>query len=107
MPGPGVPASLAKTAILLDRIAGADIARVERFAASNPFVLAMIKTDAVLAELPAEVYLFVGDHRWKIEQANFEIFDEAAGFQNTVERGLQRFGELLMFHAQGRQFVVG
>jgi len=32
---------------------------------------------------------------------------EAAGFENAVERGLERFGKLLVLHADRGQFFVG
>jgi len=48
-------AKTATTQKLLNGVAGAEVARVERFAARESFVLAMVKADAVLAELPAEI----------------------------------------------------
>src|SRR5436309_12392642 len=78
---------------LLDGVAGGQVARVERLAAGETFILAMIKTNAILAELPAKINFFIADDRRKIEQANVKILDDAAGFQDAVERGLQRFGE--------------
>src|SRR5882724_283602 len=88
---------------LLDGVAGGE---VERLAAGESFVLTMIKTNAVLAELPAKINLFIADDRRKVEQADFEILDDAAGFQDAVERGLQRFRELRMLHADGGQLIV-
>jgi len=62
------------------------------------------KTDAVLAELPAEIDILFIDDGGKIEQATFEVLDKASGFENAVERGLERFGKLLMLHADGASF---
>src|SRR6266851_494425 len=92
---------------LLDGVAGAEVARVERFAAREAFVLAMVKADAVLAELPAEIDVLLIDDGGKIKEADVEVLDEAAGFENAVERGLERFGKLLMLHADRGQFFVG
>src|SRR6266851_5049037 len=92
---------------LLHGVAGAEVARVERFAARKSFVLAMVKADAVLAELPAEIDVLFIDDGGKIEQADVEVLDKASGFENTVERRLQRFGKLLVLHANGGQFFVG
>src|SRR5216684_3577935 len=50
---------------LLNLVAGAEVARVERFAAGEAFVLAMVKADAVLSKLVVlhadGSELFVGD----------------------------------------------
>src|SRR5712664_4051292 len=93
--------------VLLDGVAGAEVARVERFAAREAFVLAMVKTDAVLAELPAEIDVLLIDDGGKIKEADVEVLDEAAGFENAVERGLERLGKLLVLHADRGQFFVG
>ena len=74
---------------LLHGVARAEIARVERLASGESLVLSMIKTNAVLAEFPAEIDFLVVDDRRKIEQANVEILDDASGFENAVQRGLQ------------------
>src|SRR5439155_825300 len=92
---------------LLDGVAGAEVARVERFAVCESFVLAMIKTDAVLAELPAEIDVLLIDDGGKIKEADVEVLDEASGFENAVERGLQRFSKLLVLRANRSQFLVG
>src|SRR5712692_2273064 len=93
--------------VLLDGVAGAEVARVERLAAGESFVLAMVKTDAVFAELPAEIDVLLIDDGGKIKEADVEVLDEAAGFENVVERGLERFGKLIVLHADRGQFFVG
>src|SRR5580700_9610838 len=52
---------------LLHDVSGAQIARVERLAPGKAFVLPVIKTNAVLAKLPAQIDVFVVDHRRKIQ----------------------------------------
>src|SRR5713101_3921423 len=91
---------------LLDLVAGAGVARVKGLASREAFVLAVIKTDAVLADLPAEIHVLVVDDGGKIEQADVEVLDQTAGFENAAERGLHRLGQLIVFHAEGRQFFV-
>src|SRR5258708_19102363 len=66
----------------------------------------MVKADAVLAELPAEIDILLINDRGKIKEADVEVLDEAAGFENAVERGLERFGKLLVLHADRGQFFV-
>src|SRR6267143_841761 len=97
----------ATTRNLLDGVAGAEIARIERLAARETFVLAMVQADAVLTKVPAGVDVLLIDDGGKIKEADVEILDEAAGFQNAVERGLERFGKLLVLHADRGQFFVG
>src|SRR5713101_5713461 len=92
---------------LLNGVAGAEVARIEGFAAGETFVLAMVKTDAVFAELPAEIDVLLIDDGGKIKEADVEVLDEAAGFENVVEGGLERFGKLVVLHADGSQFFIG
>src|SRR5260370_36322292 len=73
---------------LLDGVAGAEVVGVERLAAGEAFILAMVKTDAVLAEFPAEIDVLLVDDGGKIKEADVKILDEAAGFENMVEGGL-------------------
>src|SRR5689334_7557241 len=92
--------------MLLDFVAGAEVARVERLAAGEAFVLAMIKTDAVFAELPAEVNILIVDNRRKIEQTHVQILDDAAGFENAAERRLESLRKLGVFGAELGEFFV-
>ena len=92
--------------MLLDGVAGTEVAGVERLAAGETFVLPMIETDAILSELPAKIDFFIADERWKVKQADIEILDDAAGFQDAVEGGLQCFRELSMLHADSSQLIV-
>src|SRR5271163_4523874 len=71
---------------LLHDVAGADVARVKRLATGKSFVLPVIKTDAVLAQLPAEINIFVVNHGGKIEQPYIEIFNHAARLKDAVQR---------------------
>ena len=66
----------------------------------------MIKTDAVFAELPAEVDVLMVDDGGKIKEADVEILDQATGFENAIERCLECFGKLLVLHADGSQFFI-
>jgi len=50
--------------------------------------------------------LFIANHRRKIEAGQRRDPDDAAGFQDAVERSLQRFRELGMLHADSRQLIV-
>jgi len=56
----------------------------------------MVEADAVFAEPPAEINLFIVDQCREIEQTNFKIFDEATRLKDAIQRGLQGFGELLV-----------
>src|SRR6266404_9579811 len=85
---PGLSTSRQKPK-LLNRVAGAEVAGIERLAAGETFVLAMVKTDAVLAELPAEIHILLIDDGGKIKETDVEVLDEAASFQDAVERGLE------------------
>ncbi len=67
----------------------------------------MVKTDAVLAELPAEIDVLLVDDSGKIKEADVEVLDEAAGFENTVEGGLKGFGKPVVLHADSSEFFVG
>ncbi len=67
------------TRVLLHRIIAAGVARIEGLAPGETFVLPMPETDALFAEPPAKVDLFVIDNGGKIEQAGIEILDQAAG----------------------------
>jgi hypothetical protein len=67
----------------------------------------MIEADAVFAEPPAEINLFVVDQCREIEQTNFKIFDEATCLKDAMQGGFHALGELLMLYAQRRQLLVG
>lgn len=64
---------------LLDGILVARIARIDRFAPRETFILRVIETDAILAQLPAEINVLVVDARWEIEEPDIEVFHHAAG----------------------------
>lgn len=55
---------------LLNYIARAKITRVERLATCEPFILAMIEADAILAELPTQVNILIVDNGREIEEAD-------------------------------------
>jgi len=56
-----------KPADLLNDVTWAQIARIQRFATGKSFVLAMVETDAILAEPPAQVNFFVINQGWEVE----------------------------------------
>ncbi len=92
---------------LLNLVAGAEVARVERFAAGEAFVLAMVKADAVLAKLPAQIDVLLVDDGREIEEAHVEVLNEASGFENAVQGGLERLSKLVVLHADGSELFVG
>src|SRR5437879_12229586 len=67
----------------------------------------MVKADAVLAKLPAEIDFLLVDDGGEVKEADVEILDEASGFEDAVERGLERFGKPIVLHANRSQFFVG
>src|SRR5260370_19520019 len=73
---------------LLDGVAGAEVVGVERLAAGEAFILAMVKTDAVLAEFPAEIDVLLVDDGGKIEGDDVQGLLEAARFVNLGGGGL-------------------
>src|SRR5260370_32184829 len=92
---------------LLNLVAGAEVARVERFAAGEAFVLAMVKADAVLAKLPAQIDVLLVDDGREIEEAHVEVLNEASGFENAVQGGLERLSKLVVLHADVSELFVG
>ncbi len=106
----GLPGNLVKrpnkVAGLLNDITWTDIARIQRFASGESFVLAMIEADAVLAKPPAQVDFFVINQGREVEQSNLKIFDEATRFKDAIEGGLQSFRKLLMLDAEGGELFV-
>ena len=88
---------------LLDGIAVIGVARVDGFAAGEAFVLAVIEADAIFAEAPAEIDFLAVDARGKIEQADFEILDDAAGGVNFVEGVADRLFEAVALDAERRR----
>src|SRR6266853_5821586 len=91
---------------LLNDVAGAEVAGVERLAASEAFVLAMVKTNAVLAEFPAEIHILMVDDGGEIKEADVEVLDDAPGFENAIEGGLENLAQLVVLQADGGEFVV-
>src|SRR5260370_29474246 len=67
----------------------------------------MVKADAGLAKLPAEINVLLIDDGGKIKGADVEVLDEASGFEDAIEGGLERFGKLLVLQADRGQFFVG
>ena len=74
--------------VLLDRVLGAGIFRVDRLASGKAFVLAVIEADAVFSQPPAQIDLFILKDGRKIHQARVEVFHHAAGGLNSIERVL-------------------
>src|SRR5206468_3900834 len=85
--------------VLLDGVAGTDVARVERFAASESFILAMVKADAILAKLPAEIDVLLVDDGREMEEARdeegFEFLARALRFGER-EEALRRFRSFVL-----------
>ena len=71
------------------------------------FILGVVETDAVLAQLPAEIHFLIVNARGEIEQPDVQIFHHAAGFLNLIERGLDGFFQLVAFQPYLRGFFVG
>src|SRR3984957_15966048 len=76
----------AAVARLLDWIVVAGVAGVNRLASGKSFVLAVVETDAIFAQLPAEIHFLVVNARGKIQQPHFQVFYHATGFLNLVQR---------------------
>src|SRR5258708_315408 len=77
--------------ILLHGVAGAGIAWIDRLASGESFVLAVIIANAVFAQFPAKINLFVVNDGKEIQKADVQILDHASGFQNTVQRTFETF----------------
>ena len=69
-------ATAAAAAKLLNGIIVTGVAGINRLASGKSFVLAMVKTDAIFAQLPTEVYFLVVNARGKIQQAGVEVLDD-------------------------------
>ncbi len=91
----------------MDGVSGAEVARVERFAVRETFVLTMVKADAIFAELPAKIDVLLINNRRKIQKAHVKVLDEASRFENAVERRLEGFGKLVVLHADGGELFIG
>ena len=63
---------------LLDRVFRAGILGIDRLAAGKTFILAMIETNAVFSQPPAQIDLFILKNGGKIHQAGVEVFHHAA-----------------------------
>src|SRR5258708_30896058 len=67
----------------------------------------MVKTDAILAKLPAEINILLVDDSREIEKTHVEVLDETSGFENAVQRRLERLSKLDVLHTHGSEFLVG
>src|SRR5260370_30537862 len=72
---------------LLNGVAGAEVAGVERLAASEAFVLAVVKTNAVLAEFPAEIHLLMVDDGGEKSEALGAVLSGSLQFVNLCACG--------------------
>src|SRR5271156_4127281 len=72
----------AQAAALLHGVSRTQIPRIERLAPGKPFILPVIKTNAILAQLPAKVDFLIIDNRRKIQQPHVQILDHAARLEN-------------------------
>jgi addiction module HigA family antidote len=91
---------------LLNGIVVAGVAGIDRFACCEAFVLGVVKANAVLAQLPAEIHFLIVNTRGKIEQADVQILHHAAGFLNLIERGLDGFFQAVAFEPDLRRLFV-
>src|ERR1700735_5584989 len=69
----------------LHDVARAEVARIKRLAPGKTFLLAVIEANAVFAKPPAEVYLFIVDARWEIEQADVQVLNHTSGFEDAIQ----------------------
>src|SRR5271170_3791211 len=79
------------TAKLLNWIVVTSVARINRLASGKSFVLAVVKTDAIFAQLPAEIHFLIINARRKIQQAHVQVLHHASSFLNLVQRRLHGF----------------
>src|SRR5215470_3489291 len=92
--------------ILLELVAGTGVVRIKRLAAGKAFVLAMIKADAVFAELPAQIDILIIDDCRKVEQTYIQVLDDTAGFEDAAQRGLQGFRKIRVLCTQPGELFV-
>src|SRR5580700_8670348 len=95
-----------RTRLSLHGIIRAGIARIEGLAPGEAFILPMPEADALFAEAPAKINLFVIDDGRKIQQAGIEVLDQTAGGLNPFERGLERLRKFVVFETQPGRFLV-
>jgi hypothetical protein len=93
--------------VLLDGALVIGVAGIEGFAVGEAFVLTMIEADPILAKAPTKIDFLVVDAGRKIEKADVEILDEAAGGMNALDGGLDGFLEAIALDAALRGFIVG
>src|SRR6267378_312192 len=74
--------------LLLNRMFGTGIFGVDRLAPGKTFILAVVETDTILSQPPAEIHFFVLEDCREIQQASVEVFHHAACRLNAVKRVL-------------------
>src|SRR5438309_2353451 len=70
---------------LLNCVAGTGIPGIDRLAAGESFVLPVIISYAVFCLKTKEINFFVVDDRWKVQQPDIQVFDQAAGLKYAIE----------------------
>src|SRR5208283_629635 len=88
-----MPAASNQWTCLLDLVAGAQIARIQRLSSGVAFILAVIIANAVLPQLPAQINFLVADDRREIEQSNVQVLDQAARGKNLLEIRFHDLGQ--------------
>src|SRR5580704_8206693 len=66
----------------------------------------MPEANALFAQAPAEINLFVVNDGRKIQQARIKVLYQAAGRLNALKGGFERFGELIVLETQPSRFLV-
>src|SRR5665213_2250602 len=88
-------------------MAGTGVFRIDGPAAGETFILTVVETNAVLSQSPAQVHIFVLDHGRKIDESRIEVFYDASGRLNLLERVLHLLYDLIQVGAQaGRRVVI-
>src|SRR5580704_17590499 len=66
----------------------------------------MPEANALFAQAPAEINLFVVNDGRKIQQARIQVLYQAAGRLNPLKGGFERFGEFIVLETQPSRFLV-
>ena len=105
--GVGAHERLEQTETLLDWVAVVGVARVDRLAAGKAFVLAVVETDVIFAQAPAEVDVLAVHARGEIEQAYVDVLHDAAGGMDSIQGALNGGRQAIGFDPLLCGFFVG
>ena len=64
---------------------GTGIFWIDGFASGKAFILAVVKTDAVFPQPPAQEHFFILDYGGKVHKARIQVFHDAARRLDLVE----------------------